>query len=87
MIKHKRRWVAWLTLINFVLTFGYLLMPVPDEIINFILGMLLLCYNYFIVRVVVNFPKGTLSTRQDSHLVAPLWGSILLAMFSVAAQY
>ncbi len=86
MIKRKRRWLAWLTLVNYLLLIATLSTVVHiGAYSGFMLCLALLAYNYFLVRIVIALPKGTLRLRQHAYLIIPLALSVgFSSLFSVA---
>ncbi|SDH13259.1 hypothetical protein SAMN04488136_10911 [Vibrio xiamenensis] len=86
MIKRKRRWLAWLTLANYMLLIATLCIELHiGAYTGFMLYLALLAYNYFLVRLVIALPKGTLKLRQHSYLIIPLALSVgFSSLFSIA---
>ncbi len=88
MIKRKRRWLAWLTLANYVFILGTAFgAKFFSPFIGFCSCLFLICYNYFIVKVFISLPRVTEKAKRHYYLIIPFSLSVLISVVTSAAVF
>ncbi len=82
-----RRWVSWLTLINYVISLSYAIASRTDSYWVFMLGAFLLAYNYLFVRWVTDIPNKALTMKKHGYLIIPFVASVFVACISVFSNF
>ncbi len=74
-----RRWLAWSTLINFVIMLIYIVTKeTSGDSWEPAILLIMLSYNYLLARFVVTIPKRTLTLKSYRYLSIPLATSFIL---------
>lgn len=85
-LRQIRRWVAWLTLANYLLAVIYATAAHVNSSWMFMIGATLLGYNYLLVRMVVSIPKRTFVMKSHRHLTIPCVLSVCMACLVIVVS-
>ncbi|MBD0786886.1 hypothetical protein HUO09_11080 [Vibrio sp. Y2-5] len=78
-LRQIKRWVAWLTLVNYLLAVIYATAAHVNSSWIFMIGASLLGYNYLLVRMVISIPKRTFVMKSHRYLAVPCVVSVFTA--------
>ncbi len=85
--RQLRRRLAWLTLVNYLVSLSYAVIVQIGSHWMFAMGVFLLGYNYLLVRLVVAIPKRTFTMKSHSYLIIPLVASVCASCLVVILTF